>query len=202
MKQVPIEEATDEQIIIFARDVQQIAEIPTTRGPLIQALIKSGWDRDYVMVDGEERSPTAEDTHEELEQEVLQMLEPEVKPIPFSTVKGFGFFKKSPMVVCKIMSTDRPGGNEPAHPSVNGSPPLVIQRNRLVEIPWDFFLVLRQAGGTKILPGEKATDELVRQDYLEYPLTDIRLPSRASVVAWQERTSKMELGHAKQDEAA
>jgi hypothetical protein len=119
------------------------------------------------------------------------------EPITEMPTSGFGYWRNSPMVVCKIMSTDRPGGNEPAHPSINGSPHLVVQRNVLVRIPYDFYLVIKQAGGTKLVPGAKAEDPLIAQHYLEYPMSDVQLPPQAEIDAWRAKTEGDELGKPK-----
>jgi hypothetical protein len=189
MKQLPITEATDAQIEFFCRNVQQIADVPEGRGPMLGALVQSGYDSDFILVEGEETSEAPQSAFVQRQRPVEQ-----VAKMPLS---GFGYWKDSPMVTLKILPTDRPGGNEPAHPSINGSPPMVIQRNKLVSIPYDFYLDLKQAGGTKVTPGEKPTDDLIHTDYFDYPMTDIVLPSQEEIDRWQAYTSGHELGKAK-----
>jgi hypothetical protein len=189
MKQVPIIEASDEQLKAFARDVQQIEKVPNARGPLLAALLESGWDKEYVLADGDD---TAND-----DQPALAQFEQPQEKVTKMPTSGFGQWRGSPMVRLKIMPTDRPGGAEPAHPSINGSPCLVIQRNQLVEIPYDFYLVLKQAGGTKVLPGERPNDPLVEVDYYEYPMTDVVLPPPEEIAKWQAKTTGNELGRPK-----
>lgn len=191
MKQLPITEASDEQLKAFARDVQQIDQVPNERGKILAALVESGYDKDFIFVDGQ-----AEDSSDEPASAFAQIAEPSEKVHKMPAV-GFGFWRNSPMVQLRILTTERPGGNEPAHPSINGSPCLVIPRGKLVEIPYDFYLVVKQAGGTKVVPGEKPTDELVKLDYVEYPLTDVVLPSKEEIAKWQAKTSGNELGKAK-----
>jgi hypothetical protein len=188
MKKIPISEASDEQIAWFAKNVQQIADVPAKRGPLLAALVQSGYDDDFILVEGDDQT----DDNQDIVQ--LQQPSPKVAKMPAA---GFGYWRGSPMVTLKVLPTDRPGGNEPAHPSINGSPCLVIQRNVLVEIPYDFYLVLKQAGGTKMLPGEKPTDPLIEVDYYEYPMVDVTLPSPAEIAAWQKKTGSNELGKPK-----
>lgn len=189
---VTIAEATDDQLKAFAKDFQQIESIPAARGGVIAALMESGWTNDFVYVAGEAAAPVqAEQTAP-----VAQVARAGEKPAPMPT-SGFSYWKDSPMVTLRIMPTDRPGGNEPAHPIINGSPALVIQRNKLVEVPWDFYLVIKQAGGTKLMPGADAKDDLVPQDYSEYPMTDVVLPSQAAVDAWIAKTQGHELGSPK-----
>lgn len=194
MKKLPITEASDEQLKTFAQTVLQIENVSNKRGEILAALQQGGWTQDHILVDGHEMDAGSD--------VLAQFEEPEEDFAPFAKVKGFGYWKDGPMVVLKIMSTDRPGGNEPAAPSVNGSAPLVIQRNQLVQIPYDFYLVLKNCVGTKVEPGEKVTDELVRTDYTDYPLSDVQLPSRAEIAAWQARTAGDELGHPKAKQAA
>jgi hypothetical protein len=122
MKKVPITEATDEQLKEFAKTVQQIDKIPPTRGPLIAAILQSGWKMEYILADVD----TPDDADDVAPLDQTEEPEETVHKMP---LKGFGFWKDSPMVRLRIMETDRPGGNEPAHPSINASPPLVIQRN-------------------------------------------------------------------------
>lgn len=188
MKKIPISEASDAQIEWFAKNVQQLADVPKARGAMLAALIQSGHDDDFVLVEGSDEEPSEEAFSPMTQTAPVGEV---ATPMPKS---GFGAWRNSPMVTLRLLPTDRPGGNEPAHPSINGSPPLVIQRNKLVSIPYDFYLDLRQAGGTRVLPGEKATDDLVHVDYYEYPMADVTLPSAAEIAAWQEKTGKIELG--------
>lgn len=197
MKRIPIAEASDEQLKAFARDVQQIDNIPDQRGKIIAALVESGYTDDYILSDG----PAQDDGPADDLPAFSQIEEPQEQVYKMPTA-GFGYWKDSPMVRLKILPTDRPGGNEPAHPSINCSPCLVIQRNKLVEIPHDFYLVLRQAGGTKLVAGKEPTDELVRIDYSEYPMTDVELPPKEAIARWQAQTSDNELGKPKAAKAA
>jgi hypothetical protein len=197
MKDIPIVEASDDQLKWFTQNVLQLTDVPSDRAGLIGAIINAGHKADTIIVEGES-DQSAEAPTSAFAPQPLQPSE-QVYKMPLT---GFGYWRNSPMVQLRIMSTDRPGGNEPAHPTVNGSPCMVIQRNRLVEIPYDFYLVLKQAGGTKVQPGEKPTDDLVRTDYLEYPLQDVVMPSREEIAKWQAYTGAHELGKAKPQAAA
>jgi hypothetical protein len=195
MQRIKIEDASTDQLRAFAKDIQQIEKVPTDRSKVIAALIESGWEKDFITIAGGAPGGVEEAADDFQPEQFVQATPLREEVIRFSSVKGFGFWKKSPMVICRIMSTDRPGGKEPAHPIINNSPPLVIQRNKLVEIPYDFYLVLRQAGGTKIEPGADAKDPLVETDYQEYPMTDIQLPSPEAIAKWQAHTGSIEFGH-------
>jgi hypothetical protein len=196
MNKLPIADAGTPQLIEFAK-IQQIENVPTDRAKVIAALVESGWTQDYILAADAAAPPGVADVAP-AQAQTLEVGEP-ITEMPTS---GFGYWRDAPMVVCKIMSTDRPGGNEPAHPSINGSPHLVVQRNVLVRIPHDFYLVIKQAGGTKLVPGAKAEDPLIAQHYLEYPMSDVQLPTQAEIDAWRAKTEGDELGRPKQQKAA
>lgn len=208
MKKKPIIDATGEELFTFATLILNLEGPPRDRPGLLAAIINAGHDQDWIVVSGEEEDALQLGGSDEAVQVVSQygnVGDPPAKMPP----TGFPYWTRPekgkpecPMVVLRILPTDRPGGNEPAHPIINNSPPLVIQRNKLVEIPHDFYLVLRQAGGTKYLPGEKPNDPLIAIDYFEYPMVDVILPDPRKVRAWGEWSGAQELGAPRAAEAA
>ena len=203
MKKISIAEASDAQLRTFAVEVQQLEGVPQDRGGIIASLVEGGWTHDYILAAGEETPPAATASAEP--STVLQQLEETSEPAAEMPAKGFSFWTSTakgkppcPMITVKVQSTDRPGGNDPAHPVINNSPPLVIQRNRWVRIPWDFYKVLHGAGGTALLPDGNNKD-FIRQDYKEYPM-EVRPgsePSVEAVRAWDAWAGSQELGHPK-----
>jgi hypothetical protein len=199
MKKIPITEATDQQLKAFASD-QQIENVPNARGGILAALTEAGWTGDYIFADGDE-GPAASAEAPQLEP-VAQYEEAGEKPLEMQPT-GFAYWRNSPMVVCRVMATDRPGGNDPAHPIINSSAALIIPRGKLVKIPIDFYRVLKNAGGTKIThaddrPGLPPRE--IRQDYQEYPMQDVVLPSARAVAEWDEWSGQHELGASKKVE--
>lgn len=198
MKKIAITEASVDELFTFATLILNLEGPPRDRPGLLAAIINAGHDQEWIVVSGEEESPL------ELSNEAPRALS-QYEQVGETAAKmpstGFPYWTRRekgkpecPMVELRILPTDRPGGNEPAHPVINNSPPLVIQRNKLVEIPYDFYLVLRQAGGTKYVPGEKPNDPLIPIDYFEYPMVDVKLPDAAKVKAWSDWSSQQELG--------
>jgi hypothetical protein len=197
MQKLLIEDASTPQLAAFAGTLD-LADVPNDRPGIIAKLIEAGYSNDFIFVAPE--APVG--APEALAEPLMQAMEGGEVPAEMPT-SGFTHWTKSepgkppcPMVTLKVLSTERPGGNEPAHPIINNSPPLVIQRNKLVRIPWDFYEVLRQAGGTALLPNGDNKD-FVRQDYREYPMEVAQMPTKAQVDAWREWDGQHELGRPK-----
>lgn len=208
MKKIPISDATDEQLRTFALDIQQLSNVPQARSAILAALIEGGWSSDYILVDGDPAPAASTDSSslagEEPAEELAQFenVREVAAPMP---AQGFAFWTKPeegkpscPMVTLRILTTERPGGKDPAHPIINNSPPLVIQRGKLVRIPWDFYKVLKGAGGTAGMSNvANPNEEIQTVDYIEYPMTDVVLPTKAEVDAWDKWAGSHELGNAK-----
>lgn len=203
MKKLAIEQASDEQLRDFAVTVHQLDKVPHDRAGIIGKLVESGYTQDYIVVPGD--APQASQESEELGVLELGQFE-EVGEVPQEMpATGFSFWTKGeagkppcPMVTCRILTTERPGGNDPAAPIINNSPPLVIPRGKLVRIPYDFYQILKQAGGTSAQSNiADATKEAVKFNYIEYPMTDVQLPTGASVAAWNAWAGQHELGRPK-----
>lgn len=180
MKNVPIADASTGELRDFAKNILQLDSVPSDRAGIIAAMIEGGHTGESISVAGEAEPET---------QALSQF--GSTGEVPLKIGRGFSLWTqkaegkpKCPMVVCRVLSTDRPGGNDPAAPQIIPYPPLIIPRGKLVEIPHDHYEVLKQAGGTKFSAGATVNDDLIATDFYEYPLTDVQLPPPAEIAAW------------------
>ena len=91
-----------------------------------------------------------------------------------------------PLTRFKIIPTNMPGGNHPAHPCVNGRQ-LVMQRNMLIEAPYAFYLALQNAkigDSYEVENGPGKPPTTMYADISNYPLSEVALPSPEEIAAW------------------
>lgn len=174
-RQIKIEEATEAQLRTFASTILalELEGNVDTREKLIAA-ITLAWNQPFITLPEED----------ELVLDGSQVVTPE------PTAQEIGLnnrhYRHDPKVTLTILTTDRPGGKEPAAPSVNGSPCLVIPRGKPVTIPYRFYLALKEAHEVKFEQDEKFN--WIETRHTNYPLTDVQLPPQAEIDAWFERT--------------
>lgn len=181
MKRIPITEATDDQLRIFAETVQGL-DISTcrTRADLM-GVIGPTWEQDEIPVDDSEA-------------ELGASVKPQAQ-IVLDTGRDDG-----PTVQFKIIQTEMPGGKHPAAPSVNGRT-LVMQRNMRIDAPYAYFLVLQNAivGSVVQGPDQRGTDgamrpgDLIPVEVTNYPLSEVVLPPAHEIEAWHQRNGSKEL---------
>lgn len=179
MDKILISAANDDQIRAFAEvvcgiDAEKIGEA-NTRAKLL-AVLGAVWTQEHITVP---TAPTAMQDGQTMPAVPL----PDVTHLPHMT-EEFG-----PITMFKIISTNMPGGNIPAHPCVNGRQ-LVMQRNMLIAAPYAFYLALRNANTgdpyeVENGPGKPPT--IMFTDVTNYPLTDVTLPSKAAIDEWHAR---------------
>lgn len=175
-KNIPIEEASDDQLRSFAANILQLelGDDVRSRAQLL-AKIDTVWKQAFVQV-------------EELPELVLQNdATAPVVPVQQLTAR----YADDPKVELTIGNTSYPGGKEPVPVSVNGSPNLVIQRERRVALPYRFYLALLEAHEVQTIQEGK---ELVETRITNYPVQIHKLPSDEEVAAWHERTKDVVLG--------
>jgi hypothetical protein len=182
-----INDADDAQLAAFAKTHLQLEEVPSDRVGIITALMAAGWNQEYIFTDGEPPAAAQQVTAQQTQQ-----------PAPVAELVGaLAKYRDDPLVELEIMTHGGPGGNEPASPSHNGSQCLIIQRNKRVKIPYRFYLVLKDAEGTKVEPNPNDPTKTVETNYTDFPLKFLQLPPQAEIDAWHERTKDVVLGSPK-----
>lgn len=177
MERKQITACSDEELKVFAETVLQLDLTgANTRPKIVAALGQSGWEHDWVMVDA--------DKNEEGDAVAV------AAQIVYDTGRDDG-----PPVKLKILETDMPGGRHPAHPDVNGRM-LVVQRNMTVEIPYAFYLALKNAISGSVQQGpdrDGRPGELITTNVTNYPMSEVELPTQAEIEAWHARNGSRAL---------
>lgn len=183
IEKLPIDEASDQQLRAFATDFLQIelgANV-STRAQIL-AEIDKAWKQPFINVESDDAL---------LLDEQVERAKP--------AAKRLGILQKypdDPLVELEIASTTLPGGDKPVPVNVNGGN-LLIPRETRVEIPYRFFLALKDAHEVE-LTQNKDTMELVKRRVTNYPLTIHRMPTEAEIAEFHRKVDGTVLGrHAK-----
>lgn len=172
MIQIPIEDASDEQLFVFT-ETMGLAPGDTDRNHVL-ATLQVAWDKPFILVAEETVFP--ED----------QFQQPEL------TIHGRmegGAGDDDPKVVVMIQQTTLPGGRDPVPVSVNGVA-RVVQRNMNVELPYRFYLALASAMRAEVHQDE-ITFETFETDFTNYPLQVLRPASLEAIRDWHRRVDNV-----------
>jgi len=173
-KNIPIADATDEQLTAFAEATLQLdASGAKERGALL-ALILTAWPQDYILAELAE-TPEGFDSEQDEQVRVVAQLK---------LAGGIG--DNDPKWVIRIGATELPGGKDPVPAGVNGRT-VVIQRNTEVEVPHRYVLAL-QSARRETVQQNLETGEITRTAFSNYPIEVLERPSKAEIADWHART--------------
>lgn len=168
MIQVPIDDASDDQLFVFAENMG-LAPGSTER-PHVLATLAAAWTQPFILV--AEETILAEDQKERPQITVHSRME-----------GGAG--ADDPKVIVSVQQTTLPGGRDPVPVSVNGRA-FVVQREMNVEMPYRFYLALAAAVRSEVHQDE-VTFERYETNFTNYPLQVHELPSRQEIREWHAR---------------
>lgn len=131
-RQIDIKEATETQLRDFGRDTLGLNLPPNAKIETLRAKITAAWNKDYILVPGEE-------TESKQEGDAPHPVTDDQMP------------PKKGLVKIHIQLTEDPGGDEPVPVGVNGKV-MLIPRGKDVEVPHAYFEVLSNAIAHKYDP--------------------------------------------------
>jgi hypothetical protein len=176
MKQIKLDEATDEQLADFAESMQ--LELDSRERSHVLAKIGVAWEKDYVL------APDFDQMIDDMDGEMVQAQQ--ANRIVSRLEGGIG--QNDPKFIIKIGSTEQPGGKDPVPVSVNGRA-VVIQRNKEIEIPARYYYALQHAKRSSVEQDEK-TYEITETEFSNYPVETVQMPSRAELAEWHARVDR------------
>lgn len=125
MRKVDIKDATEQQLRDFGRDTLGLSLPPNCKMETLRAKISAAWDKsDITVADAPEVAPQTGS-----------------RPVP---VEAGQEPPKRNMVRINISVTEEPGGTDDVPVGVNGRV-MTIPRGKDVDIPEEYFMVLREA---------------------------------------------------------
>lgn len=124
-QQIPIADATEDQLRAFGRSHLGLALPPNCKPETLVAKIKAAWNKDYIVVQ-EANADTAQDGS---------------APRPVTTAQSAPEKDKVRII---IQETEEAGGRDPVPVGVNGLI-MLIPRGKEVDIPLPYFEVLQHA---------------------------------------------------------
>lgn len=128
MKKIPIGEATEAQLRLFARDTLGIDIKATAKFATVRARVEQAWDKPEITIPDSEPESTKEVPSQAAPNPVTEEQQKPAKD----------------MVRLVIGVTEEAGGNSPVEVGVNGKV-MLIPRGKEVEIPYSYFEVLKHA---------------------------------------------------------
>lgn len=183
MNQLPMAQASDDQLRDFAKNSLQIDIGAGADRATLEGTIARAWPHQFILA-------ADEDVREDFSAEQTQAVQPVAGQILSS-----GGYKDDPIVRLKIGQTDMPGGKDPVPVSVNGDA-IVIQRNLVADCPYRFFEALRNAKRIvvdQVLDGPDR-GELIETPVTNYPIAEIiSQPTPDEIDAWRARTADLPL---------
>jgi hypothetical protein len=169
MIQVPIDDASDDQLFAFAENMG-LTPGSTERPHVLSALQEAAWIQPFILVS--EETILAEDQDERPQIAVHSRME-----------GGAG--ADDPKVIVLIQKTTLPGGRDPVPVSVNGRA-FVVQRDMNVEMPYRFYLALASAVRAEVHQDE-LTFERYETNFTNYPLEVLERPTNQQIREWHAR---------------
>lgn len=135
LQKIPVEEATEQQLRDFARDVLGIEIHHSAKHATCIAKVKEAWDKPEIMVAVTEPAAEAGSDVPESKEEPAQ------PPRPVTAAQRP---PKAGYVRVRIDIQDIPGGNEPVPVGVNGKV-MVVPRAKECDIPEAYYEVLENS---------------------------------------------------------
>ena len=174
-RQIKIEDATKEELLKFANEKLGLAKIhhATGRGKIL-AKIRQAWTPDYIELHGESDNAPANDNTPKPAND--NAAEDKIRALTGGSSKG------DPMVRMFINEAEGAGGQRPVFVSVNHVP-FLIPRGEEVDVPYRFFLALKNAVGT-IYEQDTNTYEVPGREVPTYPYNVVRMPTPDEMVDW------------------
>jgi hypothetical protein len=163
-KQLPLAEASERQIRDYAETMQLDLSDAHSETDVL-AVLGAAWPFSWIPV------ADAPDDGGDGDQGEAALPEPQQEIL----VGGIG--SNDPKVRLRLGETELPGGKEPAVIAVNGRT-VVIQRKLVVDLPYRFYLAMRNA-----------VRELVFSEVTNFPVLEIiAMPTADEIKRWHERT--------------
>lgn len=173
LKKIPLADATDDQLRDFAELTLQLDVTGTSDRSNLLSLIQTAWPQDFLMA---EEAAEASD-------EQTQKIAPHADRI------AGGIGDNDPKVILVVREDDKPGGKEPVALGVNGRT-IVLQRNVRVEVPYRFYLNLRDAAYGSVVQ-DPVTKEAVETQSPRYNIVVESLPTPAEIAEWHARVDDL-----------
>lgn len=170
MIQLPIEQASDEQLLAYAESLD-LTPKDKKRATLLALLAGPAWGKPFILV---AKPPEQSD-----DQRAIVVHEADQR------LEG-GIGSDDPKVLLTIGKTQQPGGAHPASVSHNGKA-MVIQRGIKVEVPYRYYLALLDARCADVQQ-DPNTKEITESEITNYPLQVHAMPSQEEIAAWFKRT--------------
>ena len=190
-RQIPIEEATKDELIQFASENLGMEFSPKTPIGKILAGVRQAWRPDHIILYGERETPVAT---------VDKGADASTVKVNIRALKG-GSSEHDPKVRMFLNEAEGAGGQRAVFVSVNNVP-MLIPRGEEVDVPYRYYLALKAAVST-VHEQDENTYEVLSRDVPAYPFQVIRLPTEKEMEAWnlQEHLAQYPEGEAPPMEA-
>lgn len=185
-KRIHLKDATDQQIRTYIDTVLQVPVATNAgRNEMCAAILRADPSGEITLLE-EDRAPKTDDDNYRAILNSMNLVET-MKPL-----KGTGpAYKTDPLVVITIARSEEKGGDEPVPLGVNGKR-FDVMRGVPVEIPWRYFLVLRQCIKT-VYHQVSVNEPPIGRDVPMYPFNIQAMPPREEIEAWHIKDAENQL---------
>jgi len=181
-KKLPLDEATDAQIRVFAREVLQLEDADSAAIKSVRAKVKDAWAQDYILM-AEEPPPVQTIMPPSATPPQPTKAEIEAKAGPGIAASSS---KNDPVVDLVIAEQDVAGGKDPVFLNVNNMA-IMIARRKPQAVPWRYYLVLK-AAKQQIYTQDPDTLVTTSQWVQRFPFQRIengRFPTEDEIYEWR-----------------
>ena len=171
-RQIPIDEATKDELIQFASENLGMEFSRKTAIGKILAGVRQAWRPDHITLYGDPETPVAE---------VDKSADAGTVRADIRALKG-GSSKDDPKVRMFLNEAEGPGGQRAVYVSVNNVP-MLIPRGEEIDVPYRYYLALKSAV-TTVHEQDENTYEVLSRDVPAYPFQVIRFPTAQEMEVW------------------
>lgn len=180
--QIPIDDATKEQLLQFAAENLGMNMHPNTGLGKVRANIRKAWSAPHIVLfNPVDRGPT---DVEDLEATPSNSGQSENLTANIRALGGSSS-KNDPKVRMIVNEQEGAGGKRPIYVGVNGVA-MLIPRGEEVDVPYRYYLVLKAAVQT-LFEQDDATHELNSRSVQSYPFQVVALPSQEEMEKWHQQ---------------
>jgi len=185
MKQIPLVDATEDQLRKFAIEVLGLDIHHMAKSESITAKINQVWDKDTIAVEEENQTITAAPGTAPPNPNLDDKVSISEKPTAGILISSS---KLDPKVHLELNRSDDKGGDRAVPLNVNGKT-MLIPRGEACNVPYRYYLVLVNAVRTVY---EQMDDgELAPREVPAYPFRVITMPDQAEIDAWEAAQAKL-----------
>ncbi len=178
-RQIPIEDATRDQLVKFAKESLGMDFHHSTGLPKISAGIRQAWKPDFILLygDDEVEGTTVDEVKTGINDDDQVTVDASIRRLVGGSSKG------DPKVRLFINEAEGPGGQRPVFVSVNNNA-MLLPRGEDIDVPYRYYLALKASITTVYEQETEEPYEVHGRDVPAYPFSLVKLPTEDEMKPW------------------